>query len=627
MNRKQKKVLRRIIITGIILILLMISERVVPVEIPAVLLFCIYMIPYIIIGYDILKKAVKGIFRGQVFDENFLMAIATVGAVILAKYSEAVSVMLFYQIGEFFQSYAVGKSRKNISELMNIRPDCAVLETDGIRKTVDPDEVTVGSIIVVSPGEKIPLDGVIVEGESFLDTAPLTGESVPRQVTPGSDVVSGCINLEGVIRIRTSKEFGESTVSKILDLVENASSRKSKSENFISKFARIYTPVVCIGALLLAILPPICGIVGGGEALWSKWIYRALTFLVISCPCALVISIPLTFFAGIGGAGKNGILIKGSNYLEMLSKAKYVAFDKTGTVTKGTFEITSMYIDESCTKDDLIEYAAYAEYYSNHPIGRCIKNAYGQTIDVKRLKNVNETAGQGISAELDEKRILVGNGKLLQNENIKIKECDEPGTTVYVAADGKFLGYILISDTVKDTAEEAINNLYKLGIEDTIMLTGDSRLIGSSVAEKLGIGQVFCELLPADKVGIVDKMIASKKRGKAFVFVGDGINDAPVLARADIGIAMGAIGSDAAIEAADVVIMDDDPAKIATSIAIASKCIAIVYENIYFAIGIKAVCLILGAFGIANMWLAIFADVGVMVLAVLNSLRALYSRK
>ncbi len=586
--------------------------------------FGLFMIPYLIIGYDILKKAGKGIFNRQVFDENFLMAVATVGAIVLGEYTEGVAVMLFYQIGELFQSYAVGKSRRNISDLMDIRPDYANIEIDGNIEQADPDEVEIGTVIVVQTGEKIPIDGVIVEGSSTLNTSALTGESLPREVGAGDEVISGCINMTGVLKIRTTKEFGESTVSKILELVENSSSRKSKSENFISKFARYYTPLVCYGALALAVLPPLINmLLLGRTAEWGEWIYRALTFLVISCPCALVISIPLTFFAGIGGASREGILVKGSNYLETLAQTGCVVFDKTGTLTEGVFEVTGVHhniLDDAC----ILEYAALAECYSNHPISKSLQKAYGKNIDRNRVKDVQEISGNGVTAKVDDKTVAAGNGKLMKRLGIDYQECSRAGTVVHLAIDGVYAGHILISDKLKAHTKEAVWALKTAGIQKIVMLTGDAKNVAERVAEDIGIEQVYSELLPADKVTRVEELLEQKGRKEKLAFAGDGINDAPVLSRADIGIAMGALGSDAAIEAADVVLMDDDPLKVARAVCIARKCIRIVYENIYFAIGIKLLCLVLGALGIANMWLAIFADVGVMVLAVLNAIRALY---
>ena len=624
MNKKQKKVLFRIIIAAALMIVL----SLLPLE--GIFRFGFFMIPYLIIGYDILKKAIKGILNKQVFDENFLMAVATVGAILLGDYVEGTAVMLFYQIGELFQSYAVGKSRRNISELMDIRPDYANVEADGKLEKVDPDEVETGSVILVQPGEKIPIDGIVTEGTGTLNTGALTGESLPREVEAGDEVISGCINMTGVLKIRTTKEFGESTVSKILELVENASSRKSRSENFISKFARVYTPAVCYGALALAILPPVFRMVFLGlSPEWGDWIYRALTFLVISCPCALVISIPLSFFAGIGGASKEGVLIKGSNYLETLARTKYVVFDKTGTMTQGVFEVSSIYGKEM-SEETLLEYAALAESFSNHPISKSLKKAYeasGRKLDRSRVSNVQEISGKGVSAFVDDVLVAVGNDKLMKDMGINCEACEQTGTVVHLAVNGSYAGYILISDLLKPHAEEAVAALKKAGIKKCVMLTGDTKAVAEKVAKKLGITEVCSELLPADKVAKVEELLLQKTEKEKLAFVGDGINDAPVLSRADIGIAMGALGSDAAIEAADVVLMDDDPLKIAKAIKISGKCIRIVYQNIYFAIGIKVICLILGAVGIANMWLAIFADVGVMVLAVLNAIRALFVKK
>ncbi len=618
MNKKQKKVLVRIIVAFVLLVIL----SFVPIE--GWIQFALYMIPYLVIGYDILKKAVKGIMNRQVFDENFLMAVATVGAIALGDYKEGVAVMLFYQIGELFQSYAVGKSRRNISDLMDIRPDYANVEQDGELVQVDPDEVEIGTIILVKPGEKIPIDGIVTEGASSLNTSALTGESLPREAKEGDEVISGCINMTGLLKIRTTKEFGESTVSKILELVENSSSRKSRSENFISKFARIYTPAVCYGAVALALIPPIVRMVFLGlPADFGTWIYRALTFLVISCPCALVISIPLSFFAGIGGASKEGVLVKGSNYLETLSQTRYVVFDKTGTMTQGVFEVSGIY-PAALSKEELVEYAACAESYSSHPISKSLQKAYGREIDKNRVTDVKEISGKGITAQVDDRLVAAGNGKLMDQLGIPYTTCNEVGTLVYVAVDGKFAGCILISDLLKPHAREAIAALKKAGVTRTVMLTGDTKRVADAVAAELGIHEVCSELLPADKVSKVEELLAKKSEKEKLAFVGDGINDAPVLSRADIGIAMGALGSDAAIEAADIVLMDDDPLKIAKAIKISRKCIRIVYENIYFAIGIKVICLLLGALGIANMWAAIFADVGVMVIAVLNAIRALF---
>lgn len=621
MNKKQKKVLIRILVAAV----LMIVFSQLPVE--GYVRFLLFMIPYLVIGYDILKKAVKGILNRQVFDENFLMAVATVGAIVLGNYTEGVAVMLFYQIGELFQSYAVGKSRRNISELMDIRPDYANIERDGKLEKVDPDEVEIGSVIVVQPGEKIPIDGVVTEGKTTLNTSALTGESLPREVAPGDEVISGCINMTGVLKIRTTKEFGESTVSKILDLVENSSSKKSRSEHFISKFARYYTPAVCYGALALAVLPPLVRMLAMGLAPeWGNWIYRALTFLVISCPCALVISIPLSFFAGIGGASREGILVKGSNYLETLAQTRYVVFDKTGTMTQGVFEVSGVHHNEM-EEARLLEYAALAESASSHPISKSLQKAYGKAIDRSRVTDIEEISGNGVTAKVDGIPVAAGNAKLMERLGIPYKECHHVGTVVHMAVNGAYAGHILISDFLKPNAKEAITSLKHAGIEKTVMLTGDSKKVADQVAKELGIGEVYSELLPADKVSKVEELLKEKNAKAKLVFVGDGINDAPVLSRADIGIAMGALGSDAAIEAADVVLMDDDPLKISKAIRIARKCMRIVYENIYFAIGIKVLCLILGALGIANMWLAIFADVGVMVLAVLNAIRVLFVKK
>lgn len=618
MNKKQKKMLIRIIIAAVLIVVF----SLLPAE--GYLRFVLFMIPYLVIGYDILKKAFKGILNKQVFDENFLMAVATVGAILLGDYSEGVAVMLFYQIGELFQSYAVGKSRRNISELMDIRPDYANIEKDGTLEQVDPDEVEIGTIIVVQPGEKVPIDGVITEGTSTLNTSALTGESLPRDAKAGDEVISGCINMTGLLKIRTTKEFGESTVSKILELVENSSSRKSKSENFISKFAKYYTPAVCYGALALAFIPPIVLLIMGKPAMWGDWIYRALTFLVISCPCALVISIPLSFFAGIGGASNQGILVKGSNYLETLAQTKYVVFDKTGTMTQGVFEVSGIHHNEM-PDEKLLEYAALAECSSSHPISKSLQKAYGKPIDRNRVTDIEEISGNGVIAKVDGISVAAGNTKLMNRLGIAYQDCHHVGTVVHMAIDGKYAGHILISDIIKPHAKEAIAELKKAGISKTVMLTGDSKRVADQVAEELGIQEVYSELLPADKVSRVEELLNHQKSEKdKLAFVGDGINDAPVLSRADIGIAMGALGSDAAIEAADIVLMDDDPLKISKAIKIARKCIRIVYENIYFAIGIKILCLILGALGIANMWVAIFADVGVMILAVLNAIRTLF---
>lgn len=617
MNKKQKKMLIRIIIAAVLIVVF----SLLPAE--GYLRFVLFMIPYLVIGYDILKKAFKGILNKQVFDENFLMAVATVGAILLGDYSEGVAVMLFYQIGELFQSYAVGKSRRNISELMDIRPDYANIEKDGTLEQVDPDEVEIGTIIVVQPGEKVPIDGVITEGTSTLNTSALTGESLPRDAKAGDEVISGCINMTGLLKIRTTKEFGESTVSKILELVENSSSRKSKSENFISKFAKYYTPAVCYGAIALALIPPIVLLIMGKPAMWGDWIYRALTFLVISCPCALVISIPLSFFAGIGGASNQGILVKGSNYLETLAQTKYVVFDKTGTMTQGVFEVSGIHHNEM-PDEKLLEYAALAECYSSHPISKSLQKAYGKPIDRNRVTDIEEISGNGVIAKVDGISVAAGNTKLMNRLGIAYQDCHHVGTVVHMAIDGKYAGHILISDIIKPHAKEAIAELKKAGISKTVMLTGDSKRVADQVAGELGIQEVYSELLPADKVSRVEELLNQKSEKDKLAFVGDGINDAPVLSRADIGIAMGALGSDAAIEAADIVLMDDDPLKISKAIKIARKCIRIVYENIYFAIGIKILCLILGALGIANMWVAIFADVGVMILAVLNAIRTLF---
>ena len=621
MTKKQKKVLIRIIIAAVLVIAL----QFIPVK--GYVRFGLYMIPYFVIGYDILKKAGKGILNRQIFDENFLMAVATIGAIALGDYKEGTAVMLFYQIGELFQSYAVGKSRRNISDLMDIRPDYANVEKDGELEQVDPDEIEIGTVIVVQPGEKVPIDGVVVEGTSSLNTSALTGESVPREVSVDDEIISGCINMTGLLKIRTTKEFGESTVSKILELVENASSRKSRSENFISKFAKIYTPAVCYGALALAILPPIVRMAFMGLAPeWGDWVYRALTFLVISCPCALVISIPLSFFAGIGGASREGVLVKGSSFLETLSQTKIVVFDKTGTMTKGVFEVNG--IHHSPYKDEeLLEYAALAESYSTHPISKSLQRAYGKPIDKNRVSDVEEIGGHGLTAKVDGKVVAAGNAKLMKKLGIEYHDCSHVGTIVHVAIDGKYAGHILISDVIKEHAAEAIAALKKSGIEKPVMLTGDAKNVADHVAAQLGIDEVCSELLPGDKVEKVEELLTKKSEKDKLAFVGDGINDAPVLSRADIGIAMGALGSDAAIEGADIVLMDDDPLKISKAIRISRKCIRIVYENIYFAIGIKVICLVLGALGIANMWFAIFADVGVMILAVLNAIRTLFVKK
>ena len=622
MNRKQKKMLARILTAAAMLIAL----KLIPVT--GVLQLALYLVAYLVIGYDILKKAWRGILNRQVFDENFLMAVATVGAFALAivsrsgDYVEAIAVMLFYQIGELFQSYAVGKSRRNISALMDIRPDYANIERDGQLEKVDPDEVEIDSVIVVQPGEKVPLDGVILSGASSLNTSALTGESLPRDAKAGDEVISGCINMTGVLRIQTTKVFGESTVSKILELVEDSSSHKSKSENFISKFARVYTPAVCYGALALAVLPPVVRLMLGHPAQWGEWVYRALTFLVISCPCALVISIPLSFFAGIGGASKEGVLIKGSNYLETLSQVKTVVFDKTGTLTQGVFEVSGVHHSEM-ENEKLLEYAALAECASSHPISKSLQRAYGKAIDRDRVRDIQEISGKGVSAVVDGHAVLAGNDKLMALRGIPFIDCHSVGTIIHIAIDGQYAGHIVISDVVKPHAKEAIERLKHAGVEKTVMLTGDSRRVADQVAGALGVDEVHSELLPADKVAQVEKLLAGKDGKDKLAFVGDGINDAPVLSRADIGIAMGAMGSDAAIEAADVVLMDDDPLKIAKAIRISRKCIGIVYQNIVFALAVKFACLALGALGLANMWAAIFADVGVMVLAVLNAIRAL----
>ena len=622
MNKKQKKVFIRIIVAAVLMVVL----SLLPID--GWLKFVLFMIPYLVIGHDILLKAWKGILNRQVFDENFLMAVATIGAILLGDYKEGVAVMLFYQIGELFQSYAVGKSRRNISELMDIRPDYANIEKeDGTLEQVDPDEVEIGSVIVVQPGEKVPIDGVIEEGRTSLNTSALTGESLPREAGVGDEVISGCINMSGVLKIRTTKEFGESTVSKILDMVENASSKKSKSENFISKFAKYYTPAVCYGALALAILPPLVRLLFlGMTPEWGDWVMRALTFLVISCPCALVISIPLSFFAGIGGASNAGVLVKGSNYLETLSETKYVVFDKTGTMTQGVFEVSGVH-HSSMDTEKLLEYAALAECHSSHPISKSLKKAYGKPLDPGRVTDVEEISGNGVTAKVDGVRVAAGNSKLMEKLGVDCMECHSVGTVVHMAVDGKYAGHILISDQIKPHAKEAIAALKKCGVKKTIMLTGDRREAARQVAEELGIDEVHSELLPGDKVAQVEKLLDEKGEKEKLAFVGDGINDAPVLSRADIGIAMGALGSDAAIEAADIVLMDDDPLKISKAIRISRKCLRIVYENIYFAIGVKVVCLILGALGIANMWAAIFADVGVMIIAVLNAIRALNVKK
>ena len=637
MTKKQKKVLIRIIIAAVLVIVL----QFVPVE--GYVRFGLYMIPYLVIGYDILKKAGKGILNRQIFDENFLMAVATIGAIALGDYKEGTAVMLFYQIGELFQSYAVGKSRRNISELMDIRPDYANVEKDGELEQVDPDEIEIGTVIVVQPGEKVPIDGVVVEGTSSLNTSALTGESVPREVSVDDEIISGCINMTGLLKIRTTKEFGESTVSKILELVENASSRKSRSENFISKFAKVYTPAVCYGALALAILPPIVRMAFMGLAPeWGDWVYRALTFLVISCPCALVISIPLSFFAGIGGASSQGVLIKGSNYMETLAQTKTVVFDKTGTITQGVFEVCGIH-QHNCTEENrehggckpeytpeeehILEYAALAECHSTHPISVSLQKAYGKKLDQTRVTDVQEISGHGVIATVDGHQVAAGNDKLMKQLSIEYRDCNCVGTIVHLAIDGTYAGHILIADVIKPHAAEAMKKLKASGVRNLVMLTGDDDKVAKQVASQVGITEVHSKLLPADKVAQVERLLAQKGEKEALAFVGDGINDAPVLSRADIGIAMGALGSDAAIEAADIVLMDDDPLKISKAIRIAKKCMRIVYENIYFAIGIKVICLILGAIGIANMWVAIFADVGVMVLAVLNAIRVLFTKK
>ena len=621
MSKKQKKVLIRIIISSVLLVALMITSKL--VQLNKWLEFVLYLVPYLIIGYDILKKAIKGIAKGQVFDENFLMAVATIGAVALGDFAEGAAVMLFYQIGELFQSVAVGKSRRNITSLMDIRPDYANVEVDGKLEKVDPDDVEIGTDIIVNPGEKVPIDGVVVSGESTLNTSALTGESVPRSVKSGDEIISGCINLTGVLRIKTSKEFGDSTVSKILDLVENSSMKKSKSENFITKFARYYTPAVCGGALVLAVLPPIVRMIMGESAMWGDWITRALTFLVISCPCALVISIPLSFFAGIGCASANGVLVKGSNYLEALSDTQYIVFDKTGTLTKGVFEVTGIYPANGFDESTIVGLASYAESASNHPISISLKKYFGKEIKRDSVSDIEEIAGHGVSAVVNGHKVYAGNIKLMHKENIAVDAEHNEGTVVYVSCDGTYAGCIVISDVVKDNSKKAISSLKKSGIDKTVMLTGDSKETAKRVAENLGLDEYHAELLPADKVEWVEKLLGEKSPKKKLAFVGDGINDAPVLSRADIGIAMGALGSDAAIEAADIVLMDDDPLKIALARKISVHTLKIVKENIWFALIVKAVCLVLGALGIANMWIAIFADVGVMVLAVLNAIRAL----
>ena len=621
MNNKQKKMLTRILIAAIMVAAL----SLVPVQ--GYLRAVLYMIPYLVIGYDILLKAWKGIRNRQVFDENFLMAVATVGAICLGDFKEGTAVMLFYQIGELFQSYAVGRSRRNISELMDIRPDYANVERNGSLEKVDPDEVEIGSIIVVQPGEKVPIDGIITEGKTTLNTSALTGESLPRDAKEGDEIISGCINMTGVLKIRTTREFGESTVSKILDLVENSSSRKSRSENFISKFARYYTPVVCYSALALAILPPLVRLMFMGlDPQWGDWVYRALTFLVISCPCALVISIPLSFFAGIGGASNAGVLVKGSNYMETLAQTRYVVFDKTGTLTKGVFEVCGVH--HNVMEDHkILEYAALAECSSSHPISRSLQRAYGKEIDRTRVEDIEEISGNGVTARVDGIPVAVGNSRLMERLGVAFKECHQVGTIVHVAIDGSYAGHILIADVLKPTAKAAVAELKKSGIRETVMLTGDIDRVAQQAAAETGVDQVYSELLPADKVTKVEEILEKKNPREKLAFIGDGINDAPVLSRADIGIAMGALGSDAAIEAADVVLMDDDPLKVVKAVRIAKKCMRIVYQNIYFAIGIKILCLLLGAVGIANMWIAIFADVGVMVIAVLNAIRALFVKK
>ena len=626
MTKKQKKVLIRIIIASVLIILLKLVFHFVNVNKYVELIA--FLVPYFIIGYDILKKAVYGIFNRQVFDENFLMAIATVGAIALGEYVEGTAVMLFYQIGELFQSYAVGKSRKNITALMDIRPDYANIEVDGKLEQVDPDDVEVGSVIVVKPGEKIPIDGIVVEGSSTLNTSALTGESVPRSAKEGEEVISGCVNLTGLLKIKTDKEFGDSTVSKILDLVENSSMKKSRSENFITRFAKVYTPAVCIGALALAVIPPIVNLVMGNSSEWSKWLIRALTTLVISCPCALVISIPLSFFGGIGGASSRGILIKGSNYLEILSKAKYIVCDKTGTLTKGVFEVTDVVTANSYQKEELLKLAAYAESYSTHPISKSIRNAYNKNIDTNVISDIEEISGHGVCADIKGRKILVGNKKLMEQYGIDTTPTQsfidkKTGTLVYVSVDGVYAGCIIISDIIKPTSAKAVKDLKKAGVKKVVMLTGDSKKVADAVGKQIGVDVVKSELLPADKVFEVEKLLDEKEKNEVLAFVGDGINDAPVLSRADIGIAMGALGSDAAIEAADIVLMDDDPSKIATAMNISAKTLKIVHQNIVFALMVKFICLFLGAIGIANMWIAIFADVGVMVLAVLNATRCL----
>ena len=630
MNKKQKTMITRIVVAAVFFLALEITERLGVFEsmgaVGGILSFVLFLIPYLIVGYDILKKAFKNILHGQVFDECFLMVVATIGAIGLGDYGEGVAVMLFYQLGEFFQSYAVGKSRRNISELMDIRPDYANIEQDGKLEKVDPEEIAIGTIITVQPGERVPLDGFVTEGHTTLNTASLTGESAPREIKQGDEIISGCINMTGVIKVQTTKEFGESTVAKILELVENSSSHKSRSEEFIKKFAKYYTPVVCAGALLLALLPPLVLMLMGNPANFNTWIYRAFTFLVISCPCALVISIPLSFFAGIGGASNSGILVKGANYLEALSKTEAVIFDKTGTMTKGVFEVVKIH-EAAMPEDKILEYAAYAECASTHPIAKSILRAYDGELDRSRVSNIEEISGNGVKAVVDEFEIACGNSKLMKSVGIDIKPCECRGTLVHIAVDGMYVGHILIKDLPKPNAALAITRLKELGVKRLAMLTGDVAEVALDVAETLGIEEYYSDLLPQDKVTYVEKFLKEKKPKKTLCFVGDGVNDAPVLTMSDIGIAMGAMGSDAAIEAADIVLMDDDPGKIAKAIRISRKCMRIVYENIYFAIGVKVVCLILGAFGIANMWLAIFADVGVMILAVINAMRALAVKK
>lgn len=621
MSKKQKNVLCRIIVSLILLVAVSILDAL--VDLPWIVQLALYMVPYLVIGYDILKKAGKGILNRQVFDENFLMAVATIGAVCLGEYKEGAAVMLFYQIGELFQSVAVGKSRKNIAALMDIRPDYANQMVDGKLEKVDPDDVEIGSEIIINPGEKVPIDGVIVEGNTTLNTSALTGESVPRDAICGDEIISGCINMSGMIKVKTTKEFGDSTVSKILDLVENSAMKKSRSENFITKFARYYTPAVCYSALALAILPPVVRLLMGISPMWGEWIIRALTFLVISCPCALVISIPLSFFGGIGCASSNGILVKGSNYLEALSATKYVVFDKTGTLTKGVFEVSATYPENGFTGEDLLRFAAYAESSSSHPISVSLKKAYGKELDLEKISSIEEIAGHGVCAQVDGKKVFVGNMRLMQREQVQVLTEHKEGTVCYVAIDGVYGGCIVISDVIKPNAKEAIRGLKACGVKKAIMLTGDAKETALRVAGEIGMDEVHSELLPADKVSQVERLLDEKSDKENLAFVGDGINDAPVLSRADIGIAMGAMGSDAAIEAADVVLMDDDPNKIALAMKISVRTLRIVHQNIIFALAIKAICLILGAIGIANMWVAIFADVGVMVLAVLNATRAL----